>query len=148
MADLSRTGEYAITEEMKKNMESFTGGFATQEEDGAMIRKLFKEVGYLMDTHTGVAAAVYQQYKEKTGDTAKTVIASTASPYKFSRSVMEAIGGPRETEDEFALIDEMSRLSGVPVPQAVEEIRTAPIRHNRECDVDGMKAEVRDILGI
>lgn len=148
MADLSRTGEYAITEEMKKNMESFTGGFATQEEDGAMIRKLFKEVGYLMDTHTGVAAAVYQQYKEKTGDTAKTVIASTASPYKFSRSVMEAIGGPWETEDEFALIDEMSRLSGVPVPQAVEEIRTAPIRHNRECDVDGMKAEVRDILGI
>lgn len=101
-----------------------------------------------MDTHTGVAAAVYQQYREKTGDTAKTVIASTASPYKFSRSVMEAIEGPQETEDEFALIDEMSRLSGVPVPQAVEEIRTSPIRHSRECDVDGMKAEIRDILGV
>ncbi len=81
------------------------------------------------------------------GDKAKTVIASTASPYKFSHSVMEAIAGPQEGKEEFALIDEMSAVSGTDVPKAVEEIRTAPIRHNRECDVEGMKAEVADILG-
>ena len=146
MENLSRNGAYTITEEMKKAMSDFWGGFATQEEDGAMIRKVFKETGYLMDTHTGVGAAVYQKYQKETGDQTKTVIASTASPYKFSRSVMEAIAGPQDEADEFALIDKMSRLSGTEIPQAVEEIRTAPIRHNRECSVEAMKAEVKDIL--
>lgn len=148
MADLSQKGAYTITEEMKKAMADFRGGFATQEEDGRMIRKVFNEVGYLMDTHTGVAAAVYQQYQKETGDQTKTVIASTASPYKFSRSVMEAIAGPQAEEDEFALIDEMSRLSGTPIPQAVEEIRTAPIRHSRECEIADMKAEIKEILSM
>ena len=146
MENLSRNGAYTITGEMKKAMSDFWGGFATQEEDGAMIRKVFKETGYLMDTHTGVGAAVYQKYQKETGDQTKTVIASTASPYKFSRSVMEAIAGPQDEADEFALIDKMSRLSGTEIPQAVEEIRTAPIRHNRECSVEAMKAEVKDIL--
>jgi threonine synthase len=59
---------------------------------------------------------------------------------------MEAIAGPQDEADEFALIDKMSRLSGTEIPQAVEEIRTAPIRHNRECSVEAMKAEVKDIL--
>ena len=148
MADLSGDGTYTITEEMKKAMSDFWGGFATQEEDGAIIRRVFKEVGYLMDTHTGVGAAVYQKYQKETGDQTKTVIASTASPYKFSRSVMEAIAGPQEEQDEFVIIDEMSRLSGTKIPKAVEEIRTASIRHSRECDVESMKKEVKDILSM
>lgn len=148
MDSLSSTGAYTIDAGMKAFLSDFTGGYATQEQDAAMIRELFQKTGYLVDTHTGVAAAVYQDYREKTGDETKTVIASTASPYKFSRSVMEAIQGPREEEDEFALIDEMSRLTKIPVPQAVEEIRSAPILHNRECGRDEMKQEVADILGI
>ena len=86
-----------------------------------------------MDTHTAVASAVYRKYVKETGDSRKTVVASTASPYKFARSVMEAIAGNQDGKDEFALIDEMSALSATPVPEAVEEIRSAPIRHNREC---------------
>ena len=89
-------------------------------------------------------------------DTAKTVIASTASPFKFSRSVMEAVQGAGENGnadetaamDEFAVVDALSSLSGLPVPQAVEEIRTAPILHNLECDVDRMKDTVKGILKI
>jgi len=78
------------------------------------------------------------------------VIASTASPYKFSRSVMEAIEGPDQIAglDEFDVVDALSRLSGVPVPKAVEEIRNAEIRHNLECDVDRMEETVKGILNI
>ena len=78
------------------------------------------------------------------------MIASTASPFKFSRSVMEAVQGADETGamDEFAVVDALSSLSGVPVPQAVEEIRSAPVRHNLECDVDRMKDTVKGILKI
>ncbi len=148
MESLSSKGSYEADEKMRAFMADFTGGFATQEEDAAMIKELFEKTGYLMDTHTGVAAAVYEEYRKKTGDETKTVIASTASPYKFSRSVMEALKGPLEESDEFALIDEMSRLSGIPVPQAVEEIRSAPILHDRECDKDEMKEAVKEILGL
>lgn len=150
MQDLSSKGSYTVTAEMQSFMSDFTGGFATQEQNAAAIRKLFDGTGYLIDTHTGVAAAVYGNYRAESGDTAKTIIASTASPYKFSNSVMEAIAGPDSVKgkDEFEVADALSSLSGVAVPAAVEEIRNAPIRHNTECDVDKMKATVKDILGI
>ena len=133
MEQLSTNGKYEITEDMKEFMKDFAAGYADMEENAKEIRKVFDDTGYLIDTHTGVAAAVYEQYKAKTGDTTKTVIASTASPYKFSRSVMEAVLGKKEDADEFALIDEMERISGVKIPQAIEEIRDAKILHNRQC---------------
>ena len=129
-------------------MADFYGGFATEAEDAAAIKELYDETGYVIDTHTGVASAVYQQYKKNTGDETKTVIASTASPYKFSRSVMEAISDEKLPEDEFAVIDELSRVSGVAIPKAVEEIRNAKVRHHLECDVPEMKKIVAKILGI
>lgn len=150
MRQLSEEGSYTVTPQMRAFMSDFVGGFATQEQDGAMIRRMFDSTGYLMDTHTGVAAAVYEAYKKQSGDGTKTVIASTASPYKFSHSVMEAIAGEEglKGKDEFEIVDALSALSGTDVPQAVEEIRHAQIRHNRECSVEQMKAEVKDILGI
>ncbi len=148
MADLAERGEYTVTEEMKERMADFLGGFATQEEDKAAIRQVYKDTGYVMDTHTGVASAVYQKYKKDTGDETKTVIASTASPYKFARSVMEAVGDSRLPEDEFAVIDLLNQVSAMKIPGAVEEVRTAPVRHDRECDAEGMKETVRDILGL
>ena len=147
MKSLQENGSYTITEDMRAQLTSFYGNFASEEETAAVIQEIYQEAGYIIDTHTAVAAAVYKKYQKETGDKTKTVIASTASPYKFSHSVMEAIAGPQEGKEEFALIDEMSAVSGTDVPKAVEEIRTAPIRHNRECDVEGMKAEVADILG-
>ncbi|HIZ78266.1 MAG TPA: threonine synthase [Candidatus Lachnoclostridium stercorigallinarum] len=147
MRELSADGKYTVTEEMREFMADFWGGYAGEEENAGVIRSVFESCGYLMDTHTGVAAAVSRQYKKETGDGRKMLIASTASPFKFSGSVLEAIRGPQEGMDEFAVVDELSRVSGVPVPAAVEEIRTAPIRHNRECGPEEMEALVAEILG-
>ena len=144
MEQLSTNGKYEITPDMKEFMKDFAAGYADMEENAKEIKKVFDDTGYLIDTHTGVAAAVYEQYKEKTGDTTKTVIASTASPYKFSRSVMEAVLGKKEDADEFALIDEMERISGVKIPQAIEEIRNAKILHNRQCKPEEMEETVKE----
>ena len=143
MEQLSKNGKYEITPEMKEFMKDFSAGYADMEENAKEIKKVFDDTGYLIDTHTGVAAAVYEQYKTKTGDATKTVIASTASPYKFSRSVMEAVLGKKEDADEFALIDEMERISGVKIPQAIEEIRDAKILHNRQCKPEEMEETVK-----
>lgn len=143
MEQLSANGKYEITADMKEFMKDFAAGYADMEENAKEIKKVFDDTGYLIDTHTGVAAAVYEQYKAKTGDTTKTVIASTASPYKFSRSVMEAVLGKKEDADEFTLIDEMERISGVKIPQAIEEIRDAKILHNRQCKPEEMEETVK-----
>ena len=103
----------------------------------------------MIDTHTSVAATVYGKYTKETGDTAKTVIASTASPYKFTRSVMEAIDeGKYASMGDFELIDQLSEISGVAVPNAIEEIRNAEVRHNTVAEVAEMPAVVKNILGI
>lgn len=146
MEELSRDGSYTVTDDMKEKLTGFFGGFATQEENAAEIKRLYDKTGYLIDTHTGVASCVYRKYVKETGDQKKTVIASTASPYKFSRSVMEAILGKEDDRDEFQLIDEMEKASGVKIPAAIEEIRNAQIRHSRQCTPEDMKAEVAEIL--
>ena len=148
MDDLRSKGSYTITNRMKANMADFWGGYANQEENAITIRRIFKDTGYMIDTHTGVAAAVYEKYKEATGDNTKTVIASTASPYKFARSVMAAVFGAQPGMDEFAVIAEMSKTSGVAIPKAVEELRGAAVRHTTECDVDDMKQTVKSLLKI
>lgn len=151
MSDLSEKGVYEVTPSMKENMKDFVGGFADQKENAEEIRRVFKDTGYLIDTHTGVASAVYRGYRQSSGDQTKTVIASTASPYKFSRSVMEAVcsldhSEEKLPEDEFELIDKMEQLSGVPQPMAVKEIRDAAILHNRQCSPEDMENMVREIL--
>lgn len=145
MASLKETGRYEITEEMKERMADFVGGFATQEQTAEVIRTVYEKSGYVMDTHTAVAAKVFYQYKEETKDDTVTVIASTASPYKFTRSVMEAVEG-RDEEDDFLLVDRLNEISGVPVPKAIEEIRNAPVRHTLVCGKDKMQETVTAIL--
>ena len=150
MQQLSEKGSYEITEEMRERLSDFYGGYAKEQEAFDKIRSLYEDTGYVIDTHTAVAAAVYDRYREETKDDAPTVIASTASPFKFARSVMTAID-PDYAEakwDDFALVDELSRIANVEVPAAVEELRAAPILHHTECEKDGMEAVVRDFLKI
>lgn len=148
MEELARTGAYQVTDEMRARMADFWGGYATEAENQAEIKRLSDKTGYIIDTHTGVASCVYHKYVAETGDITPTVIASTASPYKFSHSVMAAVAGDQGDRDEFAIIDELCKASGVAIPRAVEEIRNAPIRHKRECDVDTMEDAVAEILGL
>ncbi len=148
MRALAKEGTYTVTDDMKAWMKDFYGDYATEAETAETIRALYEKTGYVVDTHTAVAACVCQKYKKATHDAAKTVIASTASPFKFTRSVMEAIGVKCDGMDDFALADELSKMTGMAVPGAVEEIRNATVLHERVCGKDEMKQTVKDILGI
>ena len=146
MDALTTKGEYSITPEMKEKLADFVGGFASEEETHATIKDVYDKTGYIMDTHTAVASNVYYQKAAQTG--VKTVIASTASPYKFTRSVMDSIDEKYDSMTDFELVDELNKLSGVKVPQAIEEIRTAPILHDKVCDKSEMEKTVKEILGL
>lgn len=148
MEALASQGKYIITAEMREKLLDFYGNYATEAEAAEIIRKIYGDCGYVIDTHTAVAAAVYEKYKAQTGDMTKTVIASTASPFKFTRSVMNAIDGKYDSMSDFELVDELSGLANVKVPMAIEEIRTAPVLHDKQCDVDKMQAVVREFLNI
>ena len=146
MAALAGDGKYEITAEMKEKLGDFYGNYATQEECAAQIRSLYEDTDYVLDPHTAVAAAVYNKYKEETGDTTKTVIASTASPYKFTRTVMSAMDEKYADMDDFALTEELEKISGVKIPDAITKIRNAPVLHNIQCEKDGMKQAVMEFL--
>lgn len=148
MEQLGAEGKYEITEEMKEKLREFYGNYANEEETAQTIRQVYEETGYVLDTHTAVGKAVYEKYKKDTQDNTKTVIASTASPFKFTRSVMTAIDKKYEDMEDFQLVDGLSELAKIPVPQAIEEIRTAEIRHNTTAQVSQMAETVMEILGI
>ena len=148
MKELSETGKYTITDEMKEALSQFYGNYAGMDAVAATIKSVYEEDGYILDTHTAVAAAVYDMYKKETGDATPTVIASTASPYKFTRSVMTAIDPAYDSEEDFALVDRLEQLSGVKVPQAIEDIRSAEVLHKTVCEKEEMEGVVKKFLGM
>lgn len=149
MAALTKDGEYVITDAMKAELSEFFGAFGSEEETAVKIKEVYDKEGYVMDTHTAVAAVAYDKYKAATGDDkTPTVIASTASPYKFTRSVMDAIDPAYDAEDDFELVDELNKVSKTAIPKAIEEIRTAPVLHDTVCETAVMEDEVKKILGI
>ena len=148
MTSLQENGTYTITPEMRGQLASFYGNYASEAETSAVIREIYGETGYIIDTHTAVAAAVYKKYQQETGDKTKTVIASTASPYKFTRSVMTAIDEKYHGKPDFELVDELESLSKVRVPKAIEDIRTALVLHNTICEVEEMEQVVKKFLGV
>ena len=148
MTELKTKGSYAITGEMKANLADFAAGYATEEQVAKTIHDIYEDTGYVMDTHTAVAATVYKAYREDSKDDRKTVIASTASPYKFAGSVMSAIDSKYKGQDDFKLIEELQKVSGTELPNSIKEIMNAEIRHNTECDVDQMEQTVKNILSV
>ena len=148
MENLSVSGKYAVTDEMKTQLTDFYGNYASEAETAAEIKEVYDKTGYVLDTHTAVASKVRRKYAAETGDGTKTMIASTASPYKFTRSVMNAIDIKYDSMSDFELVDELNRISGVAVPRAIEEIRTAPVLHDTVVEVDDMKDTVKKFLGI
>ncbi len=150
MKSLLTQGSYAITPEMKDRLSDFYGNFADEGETAQFIQSLYQETGYVLDTHTAVAASVYQKYKADTKDTdTKSVIVSTASPFKFTRSVMEAIDkGAYHAMADFDLADELAKIAKLKIPQAIEDIRSAEVRHKTVCEPDEMERVVRAFLNI
>ena len=148
MTSLATTGKYDITDEMKAQLKDFYGNYSTEAETAAVIKSIYDKTGYIIDTHTGVAAEVYKKYVAETNDETKSVIASTASPFKFTRSVMNAIDSSYDTMGDFELVDELSKIGNVKVPNAIEEIRNAKVLHDTVCEVDEMESVVKKFLGI
>ena len=149
MTALTKEGVYEITPQMQEKLKDFYGNYASEEETAEAIRTLYEKTGYILDTHTAVAASVYGKYKAETKDEQTvTVIASTASPFKFSRSVMDAIDPKYDAMEEFELIDELSKIGNVKIPNAIEEIRNAPVRHKATCEVDEMPKVVKEFLNV
>lgn len=148
MAALTADGVYTITEDMKKELSEFYGAYGDEKETAEKIQSVYQAEGYVMDTHTAVAAVAYDKYVKEANDQTPTVIASTASPYKFTRSVMNAIDPAYDAKTDFELVDELQKISKTDVPKAIEEIRTAPVLHDTVCDTEAMEDEVKKILGI
>lgn len=146
MEKLSGNGAYEIEKEVFDRLPYMKSGFATEEETAEEIRAVYDNASYVIDPHTAVASKVVRNYKGTSGDTTKTVIASTASPFKFTRSVMKALGEDKAEADDFILADKLSALSNVELPQAVSEIRNAAVLHNTVCDPDKMPDVVRGFL--
>lgn len=144
MEELKNGGRYEISEDMKAKLKDFSGGYASEAETAEEISKVYGKTGYVLDTHTAVASHVCRKTCE---DGRKCVIASTASPYKFVKSVMTAIDKSNENKDEFALFETMSEVSKTQMPQAIKDILGADIIHKKECDADKMKETVKSILG-
>lgn len=149
MRALTEEGKYMITDEMRAQLADFYGNYTSEEETAEVIRDLYEKTGYVIDTHTAVATGVYHKYVKETGDNTKTVIASTASPFKFTRSVMDAIDKEKyDSMTDFELVDELSKIANVKVPQAIEDIRSAEVLHKTECDVEDMPKTVKAFLNI
>ena len=149
MSDLKTKGVYKVPTSIKNDIsELFYADFCDDEETLETIKNTFNDKNYLMDTHTAVGYAVYKSYVEKTGDKTKTVIASTASPFKFNNSVHKAITGSVSDKGEFELLAEVSDLSGLKIPDSLSELQNKEIRFDKSVSKDGMYGVVSEFLGI
>ena len=145
---LAETGRYEVTDEVKKLLsEEFYAGCCDDAETKKCIGEIFDKYSYTCDTHTAVAVKVYEDYRKATGDTTRTVIASTASPFKFSGSVLSALG-EEVTGDEFDLVGKLSDKSGMTIPASLAGLKDKEIRFTQTVDKQNMKDYVFKALGI
>lgn len=149
MNKLKTEGRYEVTPKVKAEISSkFFGGYCDDTATKATIKKLFEEESYLCDTHTAVAVNVYGQYVESTGDKTPVVIASTASPYKFAHSVLEAVAPEVICEDEFVMVDKLHEITNTAVPKPIAELKELEVRFNNVTESDAMPEYVKQVLGI
>ncbi len=149
MTALNKEGQYTVSDSVKKAIdELFVGGCCDDEQTAQTIKDTFDKYGYLCDTHTAVALRVYNDYTERTGDTTPTVIASTANPYKFSASVLNALDVDGADLDEFEKVEKLNAVSGEVVPAPLANLRGATPRFDDVCDKETMRQVVYTMLGI
>lgn len=145
---LAQSGRYEVTDEVKAVLkDEFYAGCCDDVQTKACIKEIYDKYSYTCDTHTAVAVKVYEDYKAATGDNTKTVIASTASPYKFSGSVLDAIGADTDA-DEFALVEKLYEASKLPVPASLAALKEKKVRFSETVDKSEMKDYVFRTLGI
>jgi len=151
MNKLKTEGVYSVGHDVHSKISSiFWGAYSNEKETMKTIEDVYNEYNYLVDTHTAVGIDVYDKYVISTGDMTKTIIASTASPFKFNRSVATSIMGQDYVADknEFELLDLVSQHCGVPVPSGLKNLDKKEIKHRRVCTREDMKKQVEEILGL
>jgi threonine synthase len=148
MNKLSKEGIYHINDSMKEQLNDFYGDYSTEEEVFDTIKQLYEMEGYVIDTHTAVAYSVYKKYRSKTDDKTPTIIASTASPYKFGKDVCKAMGLDIEGLDDFEILQRLSIAAKTPLPASISELQAKPIAHKTVIEKQAIKAVVQDFLGV
>ena len=149
MKSLAESGRYEVDAETLEKIKSvFDAGFCTDEQTKETISRVFKDKNYLCDTHTAVAVKVYYDYRARTGDETPAVIASTASPFKFSAAVLEAVDGKTDGLDEFEMVERLAAVTGKSCPEQLANLRNKAVRFNGCCSKDSMEGVVFDMLGI
>jgi len=142
-------GKYEVTDDVKNVLQKeFYAGYSDDEQTKDTIKSIYEQYSYTCDTHTAVAVKVYNEYKAKTGDTTKTIIASTASPYKFSASVLEAIDEGNKITDEYEMIERLNELAKFEIPESLAELKDKEIRFIDSVEKKDMKEYVLKKLGI
>ena len=145
MDNLDKEGKYTVNDKIRNGMSDFIGGFADEAMTLSAIADMYNESNYLMDTHTAVAYDVYRKYRENTGDTTPTVIASTASAYKFASSVADALDMSEE-KDGFAYVRALNQKSGVEIPDGLKDLEDRAVRHSDVVSRDALEEAVRKSL--
>lgn len=146
-AKLSKDGKYQVGADVKAKLQSdFYGGFCDDGATRETIGETFKKFGYLCDTHTAVAVKVYNDYCAKTGDTTKTIIASTASPYKFTENVLKGITKEQLPSDDFAQVEMLESLSKMTPPESLLALKNKKVRFNDSITKDQMVDKVKEML--
>ena len=151
MTELNTTGKYEVSADIKAKIKDlFWAGCSDDQKTMETISKCMQDYDYTIDTHTAVGKAVYDNYVEETGDGTKTVIASTASPFKFNQSVLAALGGNQAIvgKDEFELLDELSKISGMTIPKSLGELKTKTRLFNLVCEKEEMPNVVNEFLNM
>lgn len=148
MDSLNSKGEYCVDEKMITDIKKyFSAGFATEGDVENTIREQFENYSYLLDTHSAVAVKVYLDYVNKTGDDVPTVIDSTASPYKFSKAVLNAVkSGNIDSADEFDMVDELNKVSSLEVPEPLKSLKNKTVRFTDVCNKSDMSEMVFRLL--
>ena len=149
MESLGASGSYTVSDEVKATLgREFYGGDCDDDATKATIKRLFETYSYVCDTHTAVAYAVYENYVRETGDDTRTVIASTANPYKFPASVLQALTGETQDAPEFVQAGLLERLTGMPMPQSLAELQKKTPRFTDVCDRESIRAYVERCLSV
>lgn len=148
MNELNTTGKYTVSDEVKAKIDAeFYGGFCDEEGTAAAISEMYEKYHYLCDTHTAVAIKVFDEYVEKTGDKTPCVIASTASPYKFSHSVLPCVAKGDLPTDEFETVEKLHEVTGAPIPKSLAELKSKEVIHKTHADKSQMSDFIKNFLG-
>ncbi len=151
MKDLKEIGQYKLDSQSYKRLKShFWGGYASEEQTLAAIRDTYNQYNYVIDPHTAVGKWVYDEYKKETGDNRKTLLVSTASPYKFHQDVLRAILGPDsiKDKDEFEGLEILESISGMGIPSGLKNLKDKTIVHKAVVSKDQISHVVKNILGL